>query len=125
MSPSFRSLHVARFVVNVFDVHLLQLTRRAEATVCGSSGTDHRQDLVIHWIAPDRVHQKRYQVRVGNAIIQLIKYHIVGLRDTVMAVRRYLTLYVNALSTAQRARLNVRSYQHTAVKGAHPDSGLT
>jgi hypothetical protein len=37
---------VARFVVNAVDVDLLQPTRRAEATLRGRTGTDHRQDLV-------------------------------------------------------------------------------
>jgi hypothetical protein len=34
---------VARFVVNVVDAHLLQPTRRAEATIQVSIGTEHRQ----------------------------------------------------------------------------------
>jgi hypothetical protein len=54
---------LARYVVNMVDVDLLQPTRRAEATLRGSTGIDHRQELVIHWIihwiAPDRVHQNR------------------------------------------------------------------
>jgi hypothetical protein len=37
---------VARYVVNMVDVDLLQPTRRAEATLRGSTGTDHRHDLV-------------------------------------------------------------------------------
>jgi hypothetical protein len=67
---------VARFVVNVVDTHLLQPPRRAEASLRGSTGTDHRQDLVIHWIAPDSVHRNRRQVRVGNAILRLLSHRL-------------------------------------------------
>jgi hypothetical protein len=60
--------------VLVLDVYLLQPTRRAEGTLRGSIETDHRRDLVMHWIAPDKVQKYRRQIRVGNAILQLLKY---------------------------------------------------
>jgi hypothetical protein len=42
-------------------------------------------------------------------------HNVVGLQHTVVAVRRRLMLYVKALSTAQHARLKVRSDQHTTT----------
>jgi hypothetical protein len=72
MSPSFRSLHVSQ----------------SEATLRGSTETDHRQDLIIHGIAYDNVHQNRRQVGVGDAILQLQKHKVVGLGATAVARMR-------------------------------------
>jgi hypothetical protein len=58
----------------------------------------------------DRIHLQRRQVRIGNAILQRLKHEAIGLRDTLISGRRYLTLYVNGLCTAQRARLNLGSW---------------
>jgi hypothetical protein len=99
--------------------------RQVEATLRGGTDTHHRYDLVIHWITPDRMHQNGRQVRVGNVILRLLKHQVVGLRDTAIAGRHYLTLYVNGLSTAQRDRLDVKPDQPTAVNGACPGNGLT
>jgi hypothetical protein len=73
MSPSLRSLHVSQ----------------SEATLRGSTETDHRHYLNIHGIAHDSVHPNRRQVRVGNAHLELQKHKVVA------AGMRYL--YTNAL----------------------------
>jgi hypothetical protein len=91
------------------DAHLLQPTRLAEAIIRGSTGTDYRQELVIHWIASRQSSPMRRQVRVGNAILQLQKYEAVGLRDTVIAGRWYLTLYVNVLDSISDLGISDRS----------------
>jgi hypothetical protein len=103
------SLVVTGVVVNVGDAHLLQPTRLAEAIIRGSTGTDYRQELVIHWIASRQSSSMRRQVRVGNAILQLQKYEAVGLRDSVIAGRRYLTLYVNVLDSISDLGISGRS----------------
>jgi hypothetical protein len=78
MSPSFRSVYVSQ----------------SEATLRGSTETDHRQDLIIHGAAPDSVHPNRRKVRVGDAIPQLQKHKVVGLGATVVAGMRYLYVIV-------------------------------
>jgi hypothetical protein len=58
-------------------------------------------------LLPDRVHLTRRQVRAGNAILQLLTHYVVRLRHTVITGRRYPTLKIDGLSTAQSARLNL------------------
>jgi hypothetical protein len=80
-------------VAVVPDARLLQPTRQAEATLRGSPGTDHHQDLdIIHWIAPDAVRQNRRQVRVGwlvgwsrDSPTLKHEHQVVGLRAAVKA----------------------------------------
>jgi hypothetical protein len=45
--------------------------RRIDRCTFRCGHTDHRQDLVIHWIDPDSVYQNSRQGRVGNSILQL------------------------------------------------------
>jgi hypothetical protein len=58
-----------------------------------------------------------FNFRVGNAILQALQHYVLCFRAAVVVRMRNLTLHVNSLSTAQRARLNVKSDRHTAVKG--------
>jgi hypothetical protein len=61
-----------------------------------SHRNDHRQDLIIHEIAPDCICQNRRQVRVGYTILQLQKRKVVDLGATVVLGIRYLYANVPA-----------------------------
>jgi hypothetical protein len=64
------------------------------------------------------------QVRVGNAILQLLM-HRDGYLESLHSWDSIPGNVCNGFGTSQCAELNVRSDQHTAVKSARPDSGLT
>jgi subtilisin-like proprotein convertase family protein len=77
MSLSFRSLHASQS----------EVIRR------GNIETDHHQDLIVHGIAPDSIHQNRRQVskgRVVDAILQLQQHGGVGLGATVVVGSWYI-----------------------------------
>jgi hypothetical protein len=61
VTPSFRSFHISQ----------------SEALRV-STDTDHRQDIIIHGIAPYSVYQTRRQVPVAGSILQLQKHAVVA-----------------------------------------------
>jgi hypothetical protein len=63
---------------------------------------------------PDSVHQNRRQVRVGNAILRLLRHRLA----------RHCHRWEAVPDAAQRARLNAKSDQHITVKGTRPGNGL-